>query len=128
MLEDAWQKYQDAQRTADPGVSVKSRMMVGKLDVDLGELKLYKPSERPVRRSFQTGLSVQYQTSPHCVRIRARLNKFQIDNQLPACVFHTMFSPTPMSKSVAADSIPKPFIDFSYVQRVTEHSSLPQVT
>ena len=46
---------------------------------------------------------------------------------LPDAVYPVVFSPTPIPKSVAAESVPKPFIEASFVIRHHEHSEMQQI-
>ncbi|GFR83880.1 vacuolar protein sorting-associated protein 13A-like, partial [Elysia marginata] len=54
-------------------------------------------------------------------------NKLEFDNQLRQAVFPTILAPIPPPKSVAADSVPKPFVEISLMTRIHEHSDLIQV-
>lgn len=98
-----------------------------RLQVDFEDMKQYKPKEMEIRRSFQSGLWIQYMQSPHEQQLHMKVNHFQIDNQLPVCVFPTVFAPVPPAKSVAAESIPKPFTEVSFIMRKAEHSNIPQI-
>ncbi|CDW52391.1 Vacuolar protein sorting associated protein 13A [Trichuris trichiura] len=98
-------------------------------DIDFTEMKITKPVIREIRRSFQSGLTLQYRQSQHDLQIHVRINSIQIDNQLSGCVFRTMFAPTPVPKSVfkVAFAVPKPFIEFTHIVRNPEHSTIPYV-
>jgi vacuolar protein sorting-associated protein 13A/C len=101
-LEDAYQRYQNELLI---GHKPNPRMLVAeKLEVDFAELIMYKPSRRPIRRSFENGIFLQYRTSPHQVQFHAKIHRLQLDSQLPSCVFQTIIAPIPPPKSVAAES------------------------
>jgi len=96
------------------------------MEVDFEEETLYRPVHRRVRRIFQAGLWAQYKMSPHQVQFHAKMNRLQIDNQLDDCIFPTVLAPVPIPKSVAADTVPKPFTEASIILRKNEHSSVQQ--
>ncbi len=75
-------------------------------------MRVVKPEQRRIRRTFQTGVWLQYQTSAHQQRLHVKLNHVQMDNQLPACVFPTVIAPVPPPKSVAAESGSQALGDF----------------
>ncbi|XP_064645587.1 intermembrane lipid transfer protein VPS13C-like isoform X5 [Lineus longissimus] len=123
-LEEAYQRYQNellVGRKPTPRLNLAE-----KLEVDFAELMMYKPSKRPIRRSFENGIFLQYRTSPHQVQIHAKVHRLQLDSQLPSCVFQTILSPISPPKSVAAESVPKPFTEMSVMLRKNEHSDVMQ--
>ncbi|XP_065320844.1 intermembrane lipid transfer protein VPS13A-like isoform X3 [Gordionus sp. m RMFG-2023] len=76
-----------------------------------------------LKRTFRPGLWIQYKTSPHQVQLHAKMNKLQIDDQLPACTFPVILGLTPLPKSISAESsVPKPFVEASMLRRNSEHS------
>jgi len=62
-----------------------------------------QPSTRLLRRSFQTGLWVNYRVSTRQVQLHVKVNRIQIDSQMPDCIFPVVFAPVPPPHSVAAD-------------------------
>lgn len=68
--------------------------------VDYLNMEMLKPHRRYMRRTFQTGLWLQYRTSVHQVQLHAKINRLQIDNQLSECVFPVILAPVPPPKSV----------------------------
>uniref|UniRef100_A0A915CSW2 Vacuolar protein sorting-associated protein 13A n=1 Tax=Ditylenchus dipsaci TaxID=166011 RepID=A0A915CSW2_9BILA len=86
-----------------------------------------KKSEVKFRRSFQSGLWMQYRQSPHQTAMHLKLNHVQIDNQLPACVFPCILAAVPPPKSVVANNVPRPFAEFSFVMIQSEHSNVVQI-
>ena len=88
---------------------------------------MFSPNEGRIRRQFQKGLWLQVRTSAHQRQIHAKINRVQIDNQLVNCLFPVILAPVPPPKSVLADSIPKPFMEFSMLQYISpEHNSMAQ--
>ena len=65
---------------------------------------ILKPHRGYIRRTFQTGLWLQYRTSAHQVQLHAKINRLQIDNQLSECVFPVILAPVPPPKSIAQSS------------------------
>jgi len=63
-------------------------------------MEMLKPHRRYMRRTFQTGLWLQYRTSAHQVQLHAKINRLQINNQLSECVFPVILAPVPPPKSV----------------------------
>ncbi|CAH1789713.1 unnamed protein product [Owenia fusiformis] len=123
-LEAAYQTYM---AELSIGKSTSSRQQLdGKLDVDFQEMMMYKPRKHPIRRSFENGIWLSYRTSPHQLQLHAKVHRLQLDNQLPASVFPTVLAPVPPPKSVAADSVPKPFAELSVMLRKREHSNVMQ--
>ncbi|KRY49730.1 Vacuolar protein sorting-associated protein 13C [Trichinella britovi] len=123
LLETAYMKYLNDLRTKQ---RVDSCCQVHKLLVDFASMKILKPEEREIRRSFQSGFSLQYRVSPHDVQVHLKINSFQIDNQIPGCVFNTVFSRAPIPKSIASESVPKPFIEVTFIMR-SANETIPYV-
>ncbi|KRX90575.1 Vacuolar protein sorting-associated protein 13A [Trichinella pseudospiralis] len=123
LLEAAYMKYLNDLRTKQ---RVDSCFQVHKLLVDFADMKVLKPDQREIRRSFQSGFSLQYRVSPHDVQVHLKINSFQIDNQIPGCVFNTVFSRAPIPKSIASESVPKPFIEVTFIMR-NANETIPYV-
>ena len=70
---------------------------------------------------------MNYGQSAQRKRLHFKLNHLQIDNQLDACVFPRVLAVVPPPKSVVADNAPKPFVELSLLQRVSEFSSVPEI-
>ncbi|KAI8503100.1 Vacuolar protein [Branchiostoma belcheri] len=95
--------------------------------VDVSDMRMYKPNKRNVRRMFEPGIWAQVKMSSHQQALHFKVNRLQIDNQLPACVFPCVLYPIAPPKSVALDSAPKPFTELSLVMRQEEHSHVRQI-
>ncbi|XP_053986716.1 intermembrane lipid transfer protein Vps13 isoform X2 [Hylaeus volcanicus] len=119
--------YQNYIREVQIGKNLSHRVMLEpKLEVDYLNMEMFKPHHRFLRRTFQTGLWLQYRTSAHQVQLHAKINRLQIDNQLSDCVFPVILAPVPPPKSVTQSIVMKPFAELSMVKRLLEHSSVQQ--
>lgn len=67
-------------------------------------MQMLRPHLRHLRRTFQTGLWLQYRTTEHQVQLHAKINRLQIDNQLSECVFPVILAPVAPPKSIAQSS------------------------
>ncbi|XP_012537324.1 vacuolar protein sorting-associated protein 13 isoform X2 [Monomorium pharaonis] len=123
-IEEGYQRYI---RELQIGKDADYRMMLEpKLMVDYLNMEMLRPHRRYMRRTFQTGLWLQYRTSAHQVQLHAKINKLQIDNQLSECVFPVILAPIPPPKSVTQSTVMKPFAELSMVKRLLEHSTVQQ--
>ncbi|CAG5075993.1 Similar to Vps13: Vacuolar protein sorting-associated protein 13 (Drosophila melanogaster) [Cotesia congregata] len=123
VIEEGYQKYlREVQLGTEPPYRV---MLEPKLMVDFQNMEMLRPHRRYMRRTFQTGLWIQYRSSAHQVQLHAKINRLQIDNQLAECVFPVILAPVPPPKSVA-NSVIKPFAELSLVKRLLEHSTVQQ--
>ncbi|KAK6178554.1 hypothetical protein SNE40_013319 [Patella caerulea] len=129
ILEAAYQKYMLALAA---GHSPAARLHLdNKIEVDFSDkdnIRMIKPNNRQIKRSFVDGIWIQYKTSVHHLQFHAKLNRLQFDNQLTQATFPTVLSPLPPPKSVAAESVPKPFTEVSMLMRKHEHSNVMQIT
>ncbi|XP_052084958.1 intermembrane lipid transfer protein VPS13A-like isoform X11 [Mytilus californianus] len=123
-LEKGYQKYANE---LEAGHTPASKVhLENKMEVDWNEMMMYKPNKRQIRRSFQEGIWLQYKTSPHQIQLHAKIQRLQLDNQMSDATFQTVLAPTPLAKSIAAESIPKPFTELSMMQRKHEHIEMSQ--
>lgn len=124
IIEEGYQKYM---RELQVEKETPYRLMLEpKLEVDFLNMEMLRPHRRYMRRSFQTGLWLQYKTSAHQVQLHAKINRLQIDNQLTDCVFPVILAPVPLPKSITQSTVPKPFAELSMVKRLLEHSTVQQ--
>ncbi|XP_052785478.1 intermembrane lipid transfer protein VPS13A-like [Mya arenaria] len=123
-LEQAYQKF-DLEKVS--GRTPPEKINIDKMEVNFNEMMMFKPNKRQIRRSFQDGIWIQYKTSPHQVQFHAKINRVQLDNQVAGAVFPTVLSPMPPPKSVAAESVPKPFTEVSMMLRKHEHTNISQM-
>ncbi|KAL0119958.1 hypothetical protein PUN28_007968 [Cardiocondyla obscurior] len=123
-IEEGYQRYI---RELQIGKDADYRMMLEpKLMVDYLNMEMLRPHRRYMRRTFQTGLWLQYRTSAHQVQLHAKINRLQIDNQLSECVFPVILAPVPPPKSVTQSTVTKPFAELSMVKRLLEYSTVQQ--
>lgn len=125
LLEEAYQQY-SRNLAANSATSSRRELDSGRLLVDFKELKVYKPKERLLRRSYRSGLEVLFEQYCNRRLIHARLNKLQIDNQLEDCVFPVVFAPVPPPRSMATESIPHPFMEISIVELLGQQTHVQQ--
>ncbi|XP_076380466.1 vacuolar protein sorting 13C isoform X3 [Megalopta genalis] len=124
IIEEGYQKYiRELQIGKDPSQKL---ILEPKLEIDYMNMEMLKPHRRLLRRTFQTGLWLQYRTSMHQVQLHAKINRLQVDNQLTDCVFPVILAPVPPPKSVTQSTVMKPFAELSMVKRLLEHSSVQQ--
>ncbi|XP_067654011.1 intermembrane lipid transfer protein VPS13A-like isoform X3 [Haliotis asinina] len=128
VLEVAYQRFLAEMAV---GKNPNGRMVLeNKFDVDFSnkdKMMMFKPNKREIRRSFVDGIWLQYKTSAHQLQFHAKINRLQLDSQLKGAVFPTILAPIPPPKSVAAESVPKPFTEISLMQRKNEHSNIAQI-
>ncbi|XP_071565919.1 intermembrane lipid transfer protein Vps13 isoform X2 [Temnothorax nylanderi] len=123
-IEEGYQRYI---RELQIGKDADYRAMLDpKLMVDYLNMEMLRPHRRYMRRTFQTGLWLQYRTSAHQVQLHAKINKLQIDNQFSECVFPVILAPVPPPKSVTQSTVMKPFAELSMVKRLLEYSTVQQ--
>ena len=79
-----------------------------------------------IKRKFQQGVWAKLGMSDHQTQIHAMINHVQIDNQSPQCLFPVMLAPVPPSRSVVADSIPKPFFELSILEYHSSDTSVKE--
>jgi len=124
-LEEGYQRYQMERET---GSVQPGRRHIGKIDVDFSgdKMMMYKPQKIVIRRTFEYGIWLQYGTSAHQTQVHLKLHRLQLDNQLPGAVFRTVLTPIPPPKSVAVESVPKPFTELSILIRKSDFSNVMQ--
>ncbi|GAB0096265.1 Vacuolar protein sorting-associated protein 13 [Sergentomyia squamirostris] len=124
-LEEKYQEFLRDQAT-EPSFTKKYFIDGEKLQVDFNLMKLYKSNIRDIRRVFYPGLWFSLKTSPFQTQMHAKINRIQIDNQTPDCIFPVILAPVPPPKSVAATAELKPFVEASIVERVIPFSTVKQ--
>ncbi|XP_070507341.1 intermembrane lipid transfer protein Vps13 isoform X3 [Chironomus tepperi] len=127
LVEDRYQEYL---RDVIVGANEDKKYFInlnGMIEVDFQNMVLQKStSQRRIRRLFYPGFWLDMKTSPFQLQLHAKINRIQIDNQLPDSIFPIILAPIPPPKSVAATTELKPFIEMSVVQRIIPHSSITQ--
>uniref|UniRef100_A0A1L8DVL7 Putative vacuolar protein n=1 Tax=Nyssomyia neivai TaxID=330878 RepID=A0A1L8DVL7_9DIPT len=122
------EKYQEYLRDQVTSTNLQKKYFIEgeKYEVDFGEMKIQKSNLRDIRRVFYPGLWFQLKTSPFQTQMHAKINRIQIDNQTPDCIFPVILAPVPPPKSVAATAELKPFVEASIVERVIPFSTVKQ--
>ncbi|XP_055701182.1 intermembrane lipid transfer protein Vps13 isoform X2 [Phlebotomus papatasi] len=122
------EKYQEYLRDQIVGNQPKKKYFIEgeKHEIDFNEMKIQKSNLRAIRRVFYPGLWFQLKTSPFQTQMHAKINRIQIDNQTPDCIFPVILAPVPPPKSVAATTELKPFVEASIVERVIPFSTVKQ--
>lgn len=125
-IEEAYMQYQQELHVGSAS-EISSRVTIHpNLEVDFSTNEMFKPHHRQLRRTYNQGLWLQLKSSPHQRMYHAKINRLQIDNQMFDCVFPVVLAPVPPPKSVNVESVPKPFVEVSIVERVNEHSPVKQ--
>lgn len=125
-IEEAYMRYQQALQVGSAS-NVSSQIAIHpNLEVDFATNVMFKPHNRQMRRTYNQGLWLQLKSSPHQRMYHAKINRLQIDNQMYDCVFPVVLAPVPPPKSVNVESVAKPFVEVSIVERVNEHSPVKQ--
>uniref|UniRef100_A0A8C3CVH1 Vacuolar protein sorting 13 homolog C n=1 Tax=Cairina moschata TaxID=8855 RepID=A0A8C3CVH1_CAIMO len=124
LLEQAYQKYLSKSAFQGPGW----QKLDNNTEVNFSKvpMEMRLPVRCSIRRSFLSGIQVEFKQSPHQRSLRAQLYWLQVDNQLPGSMFPVVFHPVAPPKSIALDSEPKPFIDISVITRFNEYSKVLQ--
>ncbi|XP_077994048.1 intermembrane lipid transfer protein VPS13A-like isoform X3 [Glandiceps talaboti] len=122
-------EFQKIQSLSSLGKNVPegTQKLDGDMEVDIMQMKMVKPKKCNIRRTYHPGIWVKYKASEHQLQLHAKINRLQVDNQLPASVFPTVLAPVPLPKSVAAESEPKPFTELSIMTRYGQHTNVKQV-
>ncbi|CAG9559724.1 unnamed protein product [Danaus chrysippus] len=125
-MEEAYQKYL-AQKMVSEDVSPLVKVDE-KTEVNFQEMRMLHPSARLLRRVQEPGVWASCGLSAHSRRLRARLHRLQIDQQLPLPTFPVVLAPVPPPRSVAndEDAGTKPFVEIAIVERIMEHSNVRQ--
>lgn len=124
------ERHQEYLRDVVVGANEDKKYLInsnGVYEVDFTRMVIQKgTSQRKIRRLFYPGFWLEMKTSPFQLQLHAKINRIQIDNQLPDSIFPIILAPIPPPKSVAATTELKPFIEMSVVQRIIPHSSVTQ--
>jgi vacuolar protein sorting-associated protein 13A/C len=124
------ERYQEYLRDVMVGAHEDKKYFImsnGSVEINFNDMIIQKgTSQRRIKRLFYPGLWIDMKTSPYQMRLHAKINRIQIDNQMPDSIFPIILAPIPPPKSVAALTELKPFIEMSVVQRIIPHSTVTQ--
>lgn len=99
-IEEGYQKYTNELKVNED-TAIHRVTLDAKLEVDFLSMEMLRPHRRHLRRTFQTGLWLQYRTTSRQVQLHAKINRLQIDNQLSECVFPVILAPVAPPRSIA---------------------------
>jgi vacuolar protein sorting-associated protein 13A/C len=102
-LERAYSSYQ-----VDLSNKLGNESQIG---VNFDQMLMIKPERGNLKRAWEPGLLVQYRTSTNMTSLKCRINKMQIDNQLPDAYFPICFYQQQSKK--LKDTKPISFLNFS---------------
>lgn len=130
MNEKVEERYQEYLRDCAVDATEEKKYFLnsnGTVELDFKFMVMQKQtSQRRIRRLFYPGFWLEMKTSSYQLQLHAKINRIQIDNQLPDSIFPIILAPIPPPKSVAATTELKPFIEMSVVQRIIPHSTVTQ--
>eukprot|EP00795_Rhopilema_esculentum_P010930 gene10930-19765_t len=124
-LEEGYQKVRN-QKSMSPDASGK--ITISDLEVDFDKMMITKPTKIRIRRTYHSGLSLQYIVSPNLMQIHAKINSLQIDSHIPGSTFPTVLHPVEPPKSIAAENAPKPFFELSLTTKVSKNQYVNEIS
>ncbi|XP_048577905.1 intermembrane lipid transfer protein VPS13A-like isoform X2 [Nematostella vectensis] len=102
-LEDAW-------KNGEEQISMDETALV-----DFSRMKMVRPYEGAIRRSFEPAMWFHYSASEHYHSAHCKMHRIQIDNQLYGTVFPVVLYPAPLPPAVISRHGHKPFIEVSVI-------------
>uniref|UniRef100_A0A8C5F4Z8 Vacuolar protein sorting 13 homolog A n=1 Tax=Gadus morhua TaxID=8049 RepID=A0A8C5F4Z8_GADMO len=126
LLEDAYNAYVESGSVDNLIVDLETNLQVS-LSPGGVDMCVLQPYDAPLRRNYLPGVKVEYSVSPRQKFYRVKVNRIQIQNQLPGAIFPYVFFPVKLPKSVTMDSEPKPMTDISIVTRTAGHSDISRI-
>ncbi|XP_063715273.1 intermembrane lipid transfer protein VPS13C-like isoform X3 [Symsagittifera roscoffensis] len=120
-IEEAYQSYLDQVRTNADTATHQVTINIGggshTFDFSKSPIQLLKPDKRKIKRTYLHGISIQYQQSPNVTHFHFKMNRLQVDDPLPTCMFPVVFAPVPPPRSIVGDREPAAFIQASVVMQ-----------
>ncbi|XP_077977339.1 intermembrane lipid transfer protein VPS13A-like [Glandiceps talaboti] len=112
VVEDKWRNDED-------------RLVVeGAVEADFKNMTMTKPFVGKLRRTHNPAVWLQYRQSIHHSSIHAKIQRIQIDNQLPDAFFTTVLYPAPIPKHVIRKAGNKPLLELSVLRRQVPESNV----
>ncbi|XP_052807431.1 intermembrane lipid transfer protein VPS13A-like isoform X2 [Mya arenaria] len=111
-LEDQWRNQQ------------QHASLQEQFEADLVKMQMLKPYMGALRRSYSPGLWFNFRRSQHHVSLHARVQRIQLDNQLPDAYFPTVLHPCPIPVYVLKKKGQKPFIEFGMMRRTVPENNV----
>ncbi|XP_053396044.1 intermembrane lipid transfer protein VPS13A-like isoform X3 [Mercenaria mercenaria] len=93
-------------------------------EADLSKMQMLKPYMGALRRSYSPGLWFNYRASQHHMSLHAKIQKVQLDNQLPDAYFPTVLHPCPTPVYVVRKKGQKPFIELGMMRRTVPENNV----
>ncbi|XP_029655483.2 vacuolar protein sorting-associated protein 13A [Octopus sinensis] len=82
------------------------------IEADLSKMTMTKPYMGALRRTYSPALWILYRQSVNHKAIHLKIQRLQVDNQLPDAYFPTVLYPLPVPAYILKKVGPKPFIEF----------------
>jgi len=124
-LEDGYQRVKN-QQSISPHANGKTT--ISDLEIDFDKMMITKPTKIRIRRTYHSGLSLQYIVSPNLMQFHAKINSIQIDSHVPGSTFPTVLHPVEPPKSMVAENAPKPFCEMSLTTKVTKNQFVNEIS
>ncbi|KAL4233205.1 hypothetical protein ACF0H5_007889 [Mactra antiquata] len=96
-------------------------------EADLNKMQMLKPYMGALRRIYNPGIWFNYRTSLHHMSFHARIQKVQLDNQLPDAYFPTVLHPCPTPVYIVRKKGQKPFIEMGMMRRTVPENNVDTV-
>lgn len=105
--------------------NTKSKLICsGEYEIDFQKMVVLKPKLEYIRRNSNRAFWVHFSSSEHTKQVHVKLDRIQVDNQLPDHVFNVAFSPVVVPKTVSDkfELEQKSFIEICAI--ISNHASL----
>uniref|UniRef100_H2ZR31 Uncharacterized protein n=1 Tax=Ciona savignyi TaxID=51511 RepID=H2ZR31_CIOSA len=127
-LEDLHQKKLQGEATVQVlFVFPPDIVSMDKYQFDLRQMQVVKPWKCDLQRSFAPGVWLCVNITRYQKSLHLKVNNIQMDSQLFGAIFPVILNPIPLPSSVAIDNIPKPFIELSMMQEISENQTFLHV-
>lgn len=97
------------------------------IEVDLSKMTMTKPYMGALRRTYSPALLMLYRQSKNHKAIHVKIQRLQIDNQLPDAYFPTVLYPLPVPSYILRKVGPKPFIEFVAMRQTIPEKKVDNV-
>ncbi|XP_054161337.1 intermembrane lipid transfer protein Vps13-like [Oppia nitens] len=113
-IESSYQKVLLNKKIGENSSIVSSDSM--QLDfTDSENPKLIAPKNGQLRRLANRGIWISVALSEHIIQCHLKVNRLQIDNQMPDHIFGIVMCPIAPPKTIAIEHVPKSFIEMSTI-------------
>ncbi|XP_052241928.1 intermembrane lipid transfer protein VPS13A-like isoform X2 [Dreissena polymorpha] len=111
-LEDQWRNQQS------------HASLQQQFEADLSKMQMLKPYMGALRRNYNPGMWLNFRKSRHHVSLHARIQRIQLDNQLPDAYFPTVLYPCPIPVYILRKKGQKPFMEFGMMRRTVPENNV----